>query len=220
MLLLMRTRLRLLSPLLLLLLLMPLLLLLLLVLLVQLLLLVMMMLMLMLMLLVLMLLMLMLVLLVLLLLSMLLLMEVLMPLVLPRLLLLRLLMLLLPPLLLPMLPPPEGPRVLLVLPVLLVLRGPQGERNGDVVVCSRMRSTMGNMIRTGGGENETRRSTASEQVSGRQGRSNMKRERKRKGPMRLMPPSGHTPPPGRGGGRGRCGGGQWQPRQSPRQTAQ
>ena len=215
MLLLLRTRLRLLSPLLLLLLL-PLLLLLLTLLLLLLLLLMMM---LMLMLLVLMLLMLMLVLLVLLLLSMLLLMEVLMPLVLPRLLLLRLLVLLLPPLLLPMLPPPEGPRVLLVLPVLLVLRGPQGERNGDVVVCSRMRSTMGNMIRTGGGENETRRSTASEQVSGRQGRSNMKRERKRKGPMRLMPPSGHTPPRG-GGGEGAVRGGQWRPRQSPRQTAQ
>jgi len=216
-LLLMRTRLRLLSPLLLLLLMS--LLLLLLTLLLLLLLLVMMMLMLMLVLLVLMLLMLMLVLLVLLLLSMLLLMEVLMPLVLPRLLLLRLLMLLLPPLLLPMLPPPEGPRVLRVLPVLLVLRGPQGERNGDVVVCSRMRSTMGNMIRTGGGENETRRSTASEQVSGRQGRSNMKRERKRKGPMSLMPPSGHTPPQG-GGGAGAVRGGQWRPRQSPRQTAQ
>jgi hypothetical protein len=61
------------------------------------------------------------------------------------------------------------------------------------------------MIRTGGGENETRRSTASEQVSGRQGRSNMKRERKRKGPMRQMPPSGH-PPPGRGGGGGGAGG--------------
>jgi hypothetical protein len=40
---------------------------------------------------------------------------------------------------------------------------------------------MGNMIRTGGGENETRRRTASGQVSGRQGRSNMERERKRKG---------------------------------------
>ena len=157
--------------------------------------------------------------LVLLLLSMLLLMEVLMPLVLPRLLLLRLMMLLPPPLLLPMLPPPEGSRVLRVLRVLLVLRGPQGERNGDVVVCSRMRSTMGNMIRTGGGENETRRSTASEQVSGRQGRSNMKRERKRKGPMSLMPPSGHTPPQG-GGGAGAVRGGQWRPRQSPRQTAQ
>ena len=48
-----------------------------------------------------------------------------------------LLMLLLPPLLPPMLPPPEGPRVLLVLPVLLVLRGPQGERNGDVVRAGR-----------------------------------------------------------------------------------
>jgi hypothetical protein len=51
---------------------------------------------------------------------------------------------------------------------------------------------MGNMIRTGaGGENETRRHTASGQVSGRQGMSNMERERKRKGPMGLiMPPLG------------------------------
>jgi hypothetical protein len=62
------------------------------------------------------------------------------------------------------------------------------------------------MIRTGGGENETRRSTASEQGSGRQGRSNMKRERKRKGPVSLMPPSGHPPPPGWGGGGGGAGG--------------
>jgi hypothetical protein len=77
--------------------------------------------------------------------------------------------------------------VLLALLVLPLLRGPQGERNGGgVVVCagSRMahgRSAMGNLIRirTGGGENETRRHTASGQVSGRQGRSNMERERKR-----------------------------------------
>jgi hypothetical protein len=44
---------------------------------------------------------------------------------------------------------------------------------------------------------------------------------KRKGPMRLMPPSGHTPPQG-GGGAGAVRGGQWRPRprQSPRQAAQ
>jgi hypothetical protein len=104
---------------------------------------------------------------------MLLLMMVLLPRVLPRLLLLLvlvllalLLMLLLPPpLLLPLLSPQEGPRVLLVLVVLPLLRGPQGERNGDVIVCSRMSSTMGNTIRTGGGEDETRRHTASGQVS-------------------------------------------------------
>jgi hypothetical protein len=80
--------------------------------------------------------------------------------------------------------------VLLVLLVLPLLRGPQGERKGDVVVCSRMSSTMGNMIRirTGGGEDETRRHPASGQVSERQGRSNVERERKRKGPMGLMPP--------------------------------
>jgi hypothetical protein len=64
---------------------------------------------------------------------------------------------------------------------------------------------MGNMIRTGGGENETRRHTASGQVSGRQEKSNMERERKRKGPMRPMPPSGHTHT--QGGGRGGGGGG-------------
>jgi hypothetical protein len=52
-----------------------------------------------------------------------------------------------------------------------------------------------------------RRSTASEQVSGRQGRSNVKRERKRKGPMRLMPPSGHTHTPSEGGGGGGGGAG-------------
>jgi hypothetical protein len=62
---------------------------------------------------------------------------------------------------------------------------------------------MGNMIRTGGGENETRRHTASGQVSGRQGRSNMERERNRKGSMGLMPPSVH---PQGGGGDGAGGG--------------
>jgi hypothetical protein len=78
----------------------------------------------------------------------LLLMMLLLPLVLPRLLLLLpLLRMLLPrPLLLLLLSPPEGPLVLLVLLVLPLLRGPQGERNGDVVVCSRMSSTIGNMI--------------------------------------------------------------------------
>jgi hypothetical protein len=72
----------------------------------------------------------------LLLLSMLLLVVVLLTLVPPRLLLLRMLMLLPPLLLLPLLPPPERPWVLLVLLVLPLLRAPQGERNGDVAVCS------------------------------------------------------------------------------------
>jgi hypothetical protein len=86
--------------------------------------------------------------------------------------------------------------------LLPLLRGPQGERNGDVVVCSRMSSTMGNTIRTGGGEDvEIRRHTSSGQVHGRQGRSNMERERIATRTMGLMPPSEH-PPPGRV--RGRC----------------
>jgi hypothetical protein len=61
--------------------------------------------------------------------------------------------------------------VLLLLLLMPLLRGPKGERNGDVVVCSRTRSAMGNMIRTGGGggEDETRRHTEahSERAAGK-----------------------------------------------------
>jgi hypothetical protein len=62
---------------------------------------------------------------------------------------------------------------------------------------------MGNMIRTGGGENETRRHTGKREAREEQ---HGERERKRKGPMGLMPPAGHPPPQGGVGGGGGAGG--------------
>jgi hypothetical protein len=85
-----------------------------------------------------------------------------------------------------------------------------------------MRSTMGHRIRTGGGGNETRRNTASEQVGKRKAREKQHEARKKaKGANEYNAPLGaHTPPRERGGGGGGAGGAVAAKAEPKRQTAQ